>query len=92
MIKINAGFRYATTGVSAARFESLCEAVNVPVQRFAMRSDLPCGTTIGPISSSLTGIPTVDVGIPMWGMHSIRETAGVEDQEMMIRVLKGYFR
>jgi aspartyl aminopeptidase len=44
-----------------------------------VRNDSPCGTTIGPIVSSKTGIKTVDVGAPMWGMHSIRETSGVID-------------
>ena len=91
VIKMNADFRYATTSETASIFERLCRGADVPCQHFAMRSDLPCGSTIGPLTSSLTGIKTVDVGIPMLSMHSIRETTGVSDQYYMIRALKEFF-
>lgn len=55
------------------------------------RSDLPCGSTIGPIASAKLGIRSIDIGCPMWAMHSIRESAGVQDHEYMIRVLKQFF-
>jgi len=92
VIKMNAGFKYATTSETAAYFEGLCRTADVPFQQFAMRSDLPCGSTIGPLTSSLIGIKTVDIGIPMLGMHSIRETTGVKDQYYMIEALKAFYR
>ncbi len=55
------------------------------------RSDLPCGSTIGPVASALLGIPTVDIGNPMWGMHSIRETSGVKDHQNLIKVLTTFY-
>ncbi len=91
VIKSHASLKYATTGEGTALLEDLCAKGNIPVQRFAIRSDLPCGSTIGPLSSSLSGVPTVDLGIPMLAMHSIRETAGIKDQAYMVSLLKGFF-
>jgi aspartyl aminopeptidase len=79
--------RYATDGPTSARFRQWCSDVDVTVQDFVIRSDLACGSTIGPISSADLGIPTVDVGNPMLSMHSIREMAGVDDTAMLHRVL-----
>ncbi len=87
VIKVNAQQRYATSGPTAALFRALCAKAGVPVQHYAHRTDLPCGSTIGPIASSLLGIRTVDVGNPMLSMHSIREMCGAKDPEMMTRVL-----
>ena len=56
-----------------------------------MRSDLLCGSTVGPIVSAQLGIPVVDVGDPLWAMHSARETAGVEDHLAMIKVLTKFY-
>ncbi len=91
VIKINANHRYATTSDSAAEFIRLCEQCRVPYQKFMTRSDLPCGTTIGPVASSQLGIRTVDIGNPMWAMHSIRETCGVRDHLDLIKVLGYYY-
>jgi len=90
VIKSNANQRYATTGETAALFRALCDDVGVPVQTFVMRTDLPCGTTIGPIASSQLGVRTVDVGNPMLSMHSSREQAGAHDVPRMISVLKRF--
>lgn len=90
VIKINAQQRYATTASTGAMFAELCREENVPVQQYVVRTDLPCGSTIGPITSTLLGIATVDVGNPMLGMHSAREMAGSRDPEMMNRVLVRY--
>jgi len=90
-IKMNASQRYATTADSSARFESICEAVKVPVQKIINRSDSISGITIGPITSAKLGIATVDVGNPMWAMHSIRETMGVLDHEYLIKALIQYY-
>jgi len=90
VIKTNVQQRYATTAETAAMFTELCQAEDVPVQQYVVRTDLPCGSTIGPITSTLLGIPTVDVGNPMLGMHSAREMAGSRDPAMMTRVLARY--
>ena len=87
VIKRNANQRYATDAASAARFLAICERAGVPCQQYAHRSDLGCGSTIGPIVAARLGIPSVDVGAPMWAMHSVRESAGVLDHAWMIAAL-----
>ena len=87
VIKINAQQRYATCSRTAALFTDLCDRAAVPVQHYVARTDLPCGSTIGPITSTLLSIPTVDVGNAMLGMHSAREAAGSRDPESMTHVL-----
>lgn len=91
VIKSNAQQRYATCARTAALFQELCRRVEVPVQHYAHRTDLPCGSTIGPITATLLGIPTVDVGNPMLSMHSVRELGGSADPELMTRALTGFF-
>ncbi|MBC8287152.1 MAG: M18 family aminopeptidase [Nitrospinae bacterium] len=91
VIKSNANQRYATDAVSSVWFESLCKKAGVPVQKFVVRSDLGCGSTIGPITAANLGMRTVDVGNPMLSMHSIREMAGAKDHESMIKVFKQFF-
>jgi len=91
VIKTNANQRYSTNADTAARFITLCEHACVPYQQYAHRTDLGCGSTIGPIVASNLGVPSVDVGSPMWAMHSIRESAGVFDHGYMIAVLKALF-
>lgn len=87
VLKINSNLRYATNSVSARRFIAACEAVDVPLQRFVNRSDLACGSTIGPITAARVGIPTLDVGNPMLSMHSVREMCGSGDQVLMTRAM-----
>jgi aspartyl aminopeptidase len=91
VIKCNSNQRYATEGVSSAWFEILCKKAGVPVQKFVVRSDLGCGSTIGPITAANLGIRTVDVGNPMLSMHSIREMAGAKDHLPLIKAFKEYF-
>jgi aspartyl aminopeptidase len=88
VIKTNANQRYSTNAESAAKFITLCEKAGIPYQQYAHRTDLGCGSTIGPIVASNLGIVSVDVGNPMWAMHSLRESAGVLDHSYMIRILK----
>ena len=57
-----------------------------------MRNDCPCGMTIGPIVAAKTGVRTVDVGIPSWSMHSIRETVGVDDIHASFVLFSSFFR
>ncbi|TDO06228.1 MULTISPECIES: M18 family aminopeptidase [Halomonas] len=91
VIKVNASQRYATNSATAALFRELCRAVEVPVQSFVTRADMGCGSTIGPITATELGLPTLDVGLPQWAMHSIRETAGARDVEYLTRVLTAFF-
>ena len=90
VIKVNANQRYSTESVSQAMFVDWCEQAGVPYQKYSHRSDLACGSTIGPITSARLGIRSVDVGNPVWAMHSIRESAGVLDHGYMIKVLKQF--
>ncbi len=87
VIKSNVNQRYATSGEGAALFEALCQDVGVPVQKFVTRTDLACGTTIGPIAAGKLGVRTVDVGNPMLSMHSVREQCGSHDVGRMIAVM-----
>jgi aspartyl aminopeptidase len=91
VIKTNASQRYATDGESEAYFMHLCEQAEVPYQQYSHRSDLGCGSTIGPIVAARLGLRTVDVGSPMWAMHSARESAGAADPALMVRVLRRFF-
>lgn len=86
VIKLNTKQRYATDGETAARFAAACHDQEVPVQRFVNRTDLACGSTIGPISSARLGIRTVDIGCAQLSMHSVRELAGAGDVEPTTRV------
>ncbi|PIE69261.1 MAG: M18 family aminopeptidase [Deltaproteobacteria bacterium] len=91
VIKHNANQRYATNALTSSIFRTLCHRVHVPVQEFVMRNDLACGSTIGPLTAAGIGVATVDVGIPSWAMHSIRETMGVLDCWYMHLVLREFF-
>ena len=91
VIKVNANIHYASNSVSQARFIQLCEQANVPYQQYSHRTDIGCGSTIGPMTSARLGINTVDVGCPMWAMHSIRESAGVQDHQYITQVFTQFF-
>ncbi len=92
VVKVNANQSYASDATTAARFVAVCRDVGVTPQHFVTRSDLACGSTIGPITAARVGLPTVDVGNPMLAMHSCREMAATADVEPMIRVLTRLFR
>jgi aspartyl aminopeptidase len=91
VIKANASDRYATTGQTAAVFHGLCDAAGVAVQDYVVRQDMACGTTIGPITAGQLAARVVDVGCPMWAMHSTAETLGARDLQSMIAVLDVFF-
>ncbi len=91
VIKVNSNQRYASNSETAALFKYLCELADVPVQSFVVRSDMACGSTIGPIPASETGVKTVDVGVPTLAMHSIRELAGCWDAFYLYRVFKQFY-
>ena len=91
VIKHNANQRYATNSDTSARFRWLCEKAKVPVQDFVVRSDMGCGSTIGPIVAASLGVKTIDVGVPTLAMHSVRELAGAYDACYLSRVLTHFF-
>ncbi len=91
VIKINRNQRYATDSEGAARLRLLAERAGVDVQAFVMRADLACGSTIGPITATETGIPTTDLGVPTLAMHSIRELACVQDIPQLIALLRAFY-
>ncbi|MBK8013139.1 MAG: M18 family aminopeptidase [Deltaproteobacteria bacterium] len=89
VIKANANQSYATDSAAAARFTAACRAAGFEPQRFVSRADMPCGSTIGPITAARLGIQAVDVGSPMLSMHSCREMAGAADVAKMHDALVG---
>lgn len=91
VIKINANQSYATNSETSSAFRHWCEQANVPVQAFVVRTDMACGSTIGPITAAEVGVRTLDVGVPTFAMHSIRELAGVEDAQGLYRALGHFF-
>lgn len=86
VIKVNANQRYATTSETSAFFRLLADKAEVPVQTFVARTDMGCGSTIGPVVASEVGVKTIDVGVPTFGMHSIREVAGARDAWFLYRI------
>ncbi|HSX70092.1 M18 family aminopeptidase [Pseudomonas subflava] len=91
VIKVNSNQRYATNSETAGFFRHLCLAEEVPVQSFVVRSDMGCGSTIGPITASQLGVRTVDIGLPTFAMHSIRELAGSHDLAHLVKVLAAFY-
>ena len=91
VIKINANQRYATSSETSAFFRQLCEDNNVPVQAFVVRNDMGCGSTIGPIVAGELGVKTLDIGVPTFAMHSIREMAGSKDAAYLATALTAFF-
>jgi aspartyl aminopeptidase len=91
VIKINVNTRYATTGETNFYIEELAKKNQIPMQKFVVRNDSPCGTTIGPIVSSLLGMRTIDIGTPQFSMHSIREMCSVDDVSHYIRLMSAFY-
>ncbi len=90
-IKVNSNQRYATSSSTAASFRRACEAADVPFQIFVSRNNMPCGSTIGPITATRLGIDTVDVGVPQLSMHSARELCGADDGPSLAKALRASF-
>lgn len=91
VIKINSNQRYASNSETSAVFRHLAEEQGVSVQSFVVRSDMACGSTIGPITAAELGVPTLDIGVPQFAMHSIRELCGSRDAEALSKVLTPFF-
>jgi len=84
VLKLNANQAYATDAVSGGWFTERCQDAGVPVQHFVSRADLPCGSTIGPLTATRLGLSTVDVGAPQLAMHSARELCSALDVPHMV--------
>lgn len=90
VMKINNQLRYATDARGAATFVTACEQADVPLQKFVTRSDMPCGSTVGPMTAARTGATTVDFGAPQLSMHSARELCGALDPAMYAGALAAF--
>jgi aspartyl aminopeptidase len=91
VIKINANQRYASNSETTGLFRMLAAAEDVPVQSFVVRTDMACGSTIGPITAGATGVRTLDIGVPTFAMHSVRELAGTRDAADLCRILRRFY-
>jgi aspartyl aminopeptidase len=91
VIKVNANQRYATNAVTSALVKELAAQIDLPIQTFVVRSDMACGSTIGPITAAALGVRTLDLGVPTFAMHSIRELAGSADAHIMHKLLQQFF-
>ncbi len=91
VIKINANQKYLTDAESAAVFAEVCRLAGVPCQYFVNHSDSAGGSTLGNIPTSQLPMRGVDMGNPMWGMHSVRETASADDQGYVCRAFTTFF-
>ncbi len=92
VLKVNAQGRYASDPWGSAAFQLACEEANVPMQTFVNRTDMPCGSTIGPMSAAATGATTVDIGAATLSMHSAREVCGVDDHADYIAALTAFLQ
>lgn len=91
VIKINANQKYVSDGDSAAVFATVCKMAGVPYQTFVNHSDMAGGSTLGNILQSQMEMRGVDIGNPMWAMHSVRETAGTSDHEYVIKAFTTFY-
>ncbi len=87
VLKYNADQKYASNALSAAAIVQACQQTNLPYQSYVCRSDIPCGSTVGPVIAQTTGINTVDIGCPQLSMHSAREVMAVQDYLDMVHLL-----
>ncbi|KAA1173809.1 M18 family aminopeptidase [Marinobacter salinexigens] len=92
VIKVNHNQRYATNSRSAAVYRHISDELGLPHQTFVVRSDMGCGSTIGPLTAGNLGVTTLDIGVPQFGMHSIRELIGTEDGYTLFRVLTEFMQ
>lgn len=90
VLKVNAAQAYATDAASGAWFAARCADAGVPLQHFVSRSDIACGSTIGPLTAMRLGVQTVDIGNPLLGMHASRETGGADDVALLVAALRAH--
>jgi len=90
VVKVNSNQRYASNSKTISRFMNVASELGEPIQQFVTRSDMGCGSTIGPITATRLGIDTLDVGLPTFAMHSIRELAGRDDAHSLYKIILGF--
>ncbi|MCW9066857.1 MAG: M18 family aminopeptidase [Sulfurimonas sp.] len=90
VIKVNANQRYASNSKTISRFMNVASSLDEPIQQFVTRSDMGCGSTIGPLTATRLGIDTLDVGLPTYAMHSIRELCGSDDAYSLYKIILGF--
>lgn len=90
ILKVNVNNRYATDGAGRAVFTAACEKAGVPFQSFVSNNSMPCGTTIGPITAARHGIKTIDIGVAILSMHSVRELCGADDPFLLANALVAF--
>ena len=91
-VKVNGNQRYATSARGLAHIRSIAEANDLPLQTFAARNNIPCGSTIGPITATQLGIEAIDIGIPQLSMHSAREMCGANDPLHMSSLMSAFLQ
>lgn len=91
-LKLNGNQRYATSSRGAAHIRALAESSGIPLQTFVSRNNMPCGSTIGPITATRLGIEAIDIGVPQLSMHSARELCGADDPTHLSRLSAAFFR
>lgn len=89
-LKLNGNQRYATSARGAAHVRTLAEKYEIPLQVFMSRNNMPCGSTIGPITSTQMGIEAIDIGVPQLSMHSAREMCGADDPEYLVALMSAF--
>jgi aspartyl aminopeptidase len=90
ILKVNVNNRYATDGSGRAVWAAACEKAQVPFQNFVSNNSMPCGTTIGPITAARHGIRTVDIGVAILSMHSVRELCAANDPFLLANALVAF--
>ena len=91
-VKVNGNQRYATSARGLAHIRSVAQSSNIPLQTFAARNNVPCGSTIGPITATQLGIEAIDIGIPQLSMHSAREMCGADDPLHMVSLMRAFLQ
>jgi aspartyl aminopeptidase len=89
-LKLNGNQRYATTARGAAHIRMIAQNSGTPLQTFVSRNNMPCGSTIGPITSTRLGIEAIDIGVPQLSMHSAREMCGAEDPKYLVSLMRQF--
>ena len=90
LLKINVNQRYATDAQGAALWRRVCRAAGVPTSEFVSNNAVPCGSTIGPLTATRLGVRTVDLGLPLLSMHSVRELAGTQDPLALTEAIQAF--